>query len=246
MSIEQMFRSIGNKDGLVHRVVNEIQGLVLNGKLDEGTKLPPERDLAEQMGVSRTVIREAVSILAAKGLLETRHGIGTIVSRVTRDNVVEPLSILLQSMSITLDDLHQVRSIIEVEVAGLAAAQRGEHEVVRLKQIANEMKDHIGDAQSYARYDDEFHQRLAVMTGNPLLVVLSDALRDLMADVRLAASRQHQLVSTTLSDHLEILERVESMDIEGAREAMRSHIENARRIQELVLSKEKERKLYQE
>src|SRR3990172_4915905 len=94
---KSLFRSVGIKGGLVDRVVEEIQRVIVNGHLELGMKLPPERELAEELGVSRTVIREAVRILVAKGLLETRPGVGTIVRQVNRDQIVGPLSLLLQA-----------------------------------------------------------------------------------------------------------------------------------------------------
>jgi DNA-binding FadR family transcriptional regulator len=111
MESESPFRMIGSKARLVDRVVNEIQGLIVEGKLQPGMKLPPEREFADQIGVSRTVVREAVHVLVTKGLLETRPGVGTTVRQVTREQVVEPLGLLLQAHDVSIDNLHQVRSI---------------------------------------------------------------------------------------------------------------------------------------
>jgi len=92
------FRVLGGKDGLVTRVVQAIQGQTLGGgRLAVGTKLPPEREFSERLGVSRTVVREAVRILVTKGLLETGHGIGTTVRAVTREEVVRPLTLFLRA-----------------------------------------------------------------------------------------------------------------------------------------------------
>ena len=112
-----LFQTV-SKQRLVDRVVADIQDLIIQGKLAVGAKLPPERELAELFGVSRTVIREAVRILVTKGLLESKHGIGTMVRQGTRDQLVEPLGWLLQRNDVTLDDLHEVRTILEVEIAG--------------------------------------------------------------------------------------------------------------------------------
>ena len=91
------FRVLGRKDGLVDRVVGEIERQILEGSMDVGTRLPPEREFSERLGVSRTVVREAVCILVTKGLLETRHGIGTTVRAVTREEVVKPLTLFLRT-----------------------------------------------------------------------------------------------------------------------------------------------------
>ena len=119
------FKVIGRKDGLVDRVVHAIEEQVLTGRLAVGTRLPPEREFSEQLGVSRPVVREAVRILTTRGLLETRHGIGTTVRAISRADIVKPLTLFLRSRGeeVRLQHLHQVRSILEVENAGLAAAR---------------------------------------------------------------------------------------------------------------------------
>ena len=114
------FGSIGNKNALVDRVVHAIQDKILSEQLAVGTKLPPEREFAESLGVSRGVVREAVRVLAASGLLETTHGIGTTVRALSREEVVKPLNLFLRSWGrdVSLNHLHQVRSLLEVENIG--------------------------------------------------------------------------------------------------------------------------------
>ncbi len=231
-----MFRTIGAKEGLVDRVVNELERLIVERELKPGTKLPPERDLAEQIGVSRTVIREAVRILVTKGLLTTKHGVGTVVQAANLDNVVASLSLLLRTRGISLDNLHQVRSILELENAGLAAAQATEADVACLRRILSDMESATADSETFASLDAEFHTAIAQTTHNPLLIVLLDPIRDLMRDIRLSVSRYPELFSTVMPDHREIVDRIVAKDAEGARQAMRKHLENARSIQEKFLA----------
>src|ERR1019366_8682675 len=119
------FRSLGRKDDLVDRVVRAIEGEILGGRLQVGSRLPPEREFADRLGVSRTVVREAVRILVTKGLLETRHGIGTTVRATTSDEVAKPMTLFFRrcNQEVSIEALHQVRSILEVESASLAAQQ---------------------------------------------------------------------------------------------------------------------------
>ena len=122
---KRQFKTIGRKDGLVTRVVQAVERQILDGRLPVGTRLPPEREFAENLAVSRPVIREAVGVLVTKGLLETRHGIGTTVRAVTHDEVTRPLTLFLRTSAeeVNVEHLHQVRSMLEVENAGLAAGQ---------------------------------------------------------------------------------------------------------------------------
>jgi DNA-binding FadR family transcriptional regulator len=233
---QNMFLSVGSEASLVQRVANELQRLVLDGHLIPGTQLPSQIELAEQMGVSRTVIREAVGVLVTKGLLETRHGVGTIVCELTRDQVVQPLNLLLQKMGITLDQLHQVRVLIETEVAGLAATQAKEEDLQGLIKVTDEMKARVKNPTEYTRLDNEFHQTLARIAGNPLLVVLSDSMRDLLLEVRLAVSTHPDVVTITMPDHVRIVEELRAKNVVGARQAMVIHLKHALDIQKKVLA----------
>jgi GntR family transcriptional repressor for pyruvate dehydrogenase complex len=231
MSDEGLFRNVGTQGGLVDRVVNEIQSVIVSGQIEPGTKLPPERELADELGVSRTVVREAVRILVAK------PGVGTIVRQVTSDQIVETLSLLIQSQErdIIVEHLHQVRHMLEVEIAGLAAQQATEEDIAELKQILAKM-DLAKDAPAaFAARDAEFHQGLARTTHNPLLIILLDSIRDLMQEIRLMVTRHPGLREQVMPDHHKIMERVAAKDPKGARQAMEEHLEHARRFQEELL-----------
>jgi GntR family transcriptional repressor for pyruvate dehydrogenase complex len=233
-----LFGTVGNKDRLVHRVADEIQRAIVGGRLQPGTMLPPERELAEQVGVSRTVVREAVHILVTKGLLEARQGVGTVVRPLNAAGVAEALEILLQACSITLDDLHHVRLILEVEIAGLAAEQSSPGDVARLEEIVQAMQGAAHDAQTYGAADAEFHQALAQIAGNPLLVMLLGSIRDVLDRVRIEVHRHPRLHEIVLPDHRRIVAQIAAHDVEGARAAIRAHLEHARRIQEEVLTQQ--------
>ena len=237
MDNESMFRNVGVQGGLVDRVVNEIQRVIVSGELELGMKLLPERDLADQLGVSRTVVREAVRILVAKGLLETKPGVGTIVRQVTTEQIVEPLSLLLQTqkVGVSIEHLHQVRRMLEVEIAGLAAIQATEEDITELSELLTEMESVTDIPESFAARDADFHQGLARTTYNPLLIILLDSIRDLMQEVRLMVTRHPDLTKRVMPDHRRILERVAARDPEGARQAMEDHLEHARRFQQELL-----------
>src|SRR5271157_3488829 len=176
------FRVLRHKDDLVERVVQAIEGQVLDGRLPVGSRLPPEREFAERLGVSRTVVREAVRVLVATGLLETRHGVGTTVRALTHDEMVKPLNLFLRTWGedVSLEHLHQVRSLLEVENAGLAAEQASDEDIHDLRCIVEEMEAAKDDPVLFAVKDSEFHRRLAQTTHNPLLTLLLDSIHDLM------------------------------------------------------------------
>ncbi|HZY41496.1 MAG TPA: FadR/GntR family transcriptional regulator [Anaerolineae bacterium] len=240
MANESPFRTVGSKGRLVDRVVNDLQRLIVDGDLELGMKLPPERELAEQLGVSRTVVREAVHILVTRGLLATTHGVGTMVQEMTHDHVSDSLSRLLRSRCVSLDKLREVRSILEVEMARLAALQATADDTARLQRILIEMDAAKDDAAAFVKGDAEFHTALAETTHNPLFVVLLGSIRDLMYEVRFSVSRYPDLFATVMPDHYTILDRVIARDVEGARLAMKAHLEHARRIQQLYTAQQEQ------
>lgn len=227
-----VFRAVGSKQKLVDRVVYALEELIISRQLEPDTKLPPERDLADQLGVSRTVLREAVRILVTKGLLETQPGKGTLVRKLTREQVVEPLSLLLRnhtSGEISFDQLYQVRSILEVEIAGLAASQASEADITCLKQIVANMEATQNDVVTLAVHDADFHSALAKMTHNPLLAILVDSIRDLLQEYVARVTPYLDPSQENLPLHQKLLERIEARDVAGARQAMQENLDQMHR-----------------
>jgi GntR family transcriptional repressor for pyruvate dehydrogenase complex len=179
------------------------------------------------------VVREAVRTLVTKGLLETRHGIGTTVKAITRDEVTLPLTLYLRTcgQEVNIEHLHQVRSILEVANAGLAAAQRTEADIVELTRLCDEMQSAADDAEQFAIKDSEFHRRLIQTTHNPLMMLLLDSVQKMTAEVRTLVGRQPHLFDRVMPTHIRILECVAAQDPDGARAAMREHLDNALAVQ---------------
>lgn len=225
-----LFQTV-SKQRLVDRVVTDVQDLIVQGKLPVGARLPPERELAELFGVSRTVIREAVRILVTKGLLESKHGIGTMVRQGTRDQLVEPLGWILQRNDATLDDLHEVRTILEVEIAAEAAKRATAEDIAQLDQVIAHAATVRADPAAFAAGDAEFHQLLAGILRNAMLSVLLDSIRTLMSEIRLKVSRNGDFGTIVLADHAEILAAIRARDPVRARAAMQAHLVHARAFQ---------------
>jgi GntR family transcriptional regulator, transcriptional repressor for pyruvate dehydrogenase complex len=237
MATTSPFRTIGAKERLVDRVVGELERLIVSGELEPGAKLPPERELAEQIGVSRTVLREAVRILVTKGLLATKHGVGTVVQSASSDQFVESMSLLMKTQNLTLDNLHQVRVMLEVENAGMAAqlATAGDLEALQSALLALEG---ARDPKEIAEKDAEFHNMLALATHNPLIVILLDSIAGMLWEIRLALGKYPDLATGGLPDHRRIFNAVIAKDTGRARHAMQDHLNHARKIQETYLARE--------
>jgi GntR family transcriptional repressor for pyruvate dehydrogenase complex len=230
------FQTVGSNKRLVDRVVSEIQNQIIEGKLAPGTKLPPERELTEQLGVSRTALREAVRMLVTKGLLVTRPGVGSFVKKVTSDQITGLLSMILgQAGGVNLDHLSQVRQILEVEIAQVAAREATEEDFARLDLVLRDLSLAKEDPAEFSRLDAEFHSVLAEASHNPFLAVLLDSIRELIGNVRQMIQHYPKLVDVVIPDHLAIYECIKSRNPDGARQAMQRHLEHARQIQQEYL-----------
>lgn len=225
MSQDSPFR-LETKRSLAEQVVGRIREMILNGDLNAGDRLPPEVDLAEMMGVSRTALREGMRTLEAQGLLETRAGVGTLVRSLGADQLVQPLTLFVDASggTISFEEFHSVRTILEVEIAALAAANATEGDLAILRRSMADMEASAGDAETFASVDASFHQSLATMTGNPLLGLFVGALRVLLEDHIRHVVGHIDPATDVLPYHASILSAVEAGDEDEARRAMKDHL----------------------
>jgi DNA-binding FadR family transcriptional regulator len=227
--MENLLKSVSPRGRLADYVGEQLEKLILEGHLEPGTKLPTETELCQQFNVSRTVVREAVNSLVAKGLVETRQGVGTTVLPVSRDTIVSSLNRFLhvRNGGVSFEDLHLVRIILELATAQLAASRATEEDLVHLRQMVREMPLLEDDTEAFASKDADFHRALALATHNQLLVVLSDTIRDLLKEYVSAVLPHLDMATDVHPYHRRIVERVEAKDRKGARQAMREHLTQA-------------------
>ncbi len=220
------FRTLGASERLVERVVGELERLIIEGELPTGTKLPPEREFAEQLGVSRTVLREAVRMLASRGLLETRHGVGTVVRQIGHEHVVNPLHMWLRTQTggeVSFDDLHHVRTLLEVDIAKVAAQHATDEDVTKLAAILTLMEESEDDPIGLAEHDSDFHATLAEMTHNPVLAVMLNSIRDILQSYIKRVNPYLDPAQDVLPFHYPILDAIAKRDPQAAATAMRTH-----------------------
>jgi GntR family transcriptional repressor for pyruvate dehydrogenase complex len=224
-----LFESVAPRGRLTDYVAEQIERLTVEGDLEPGTRLPSEVELCKQFNVSRTVVREAVNSLVAKGLVETRHGVGTTVRPFSREVIVSSLNRFLhaQAGGVSLQELHQVRAVLEMATARLAAIHATDADLVNLEEDLRAMEATVTDHEAFAARDADFHRLLAVATHNRLLVLLLDSIRDLMQDYIRSTLPHVDVGGAVILKHVRILERVRAKDPEGARQAMREHLTSA-------------------
>ncbi len=219
-----LFATVAREPRLSDKVAEMMLATILSNRLNVGDRLPSERELGEQFGVSRTVVREAVRALVAKGVIEVRSGSGLRVAAVDADSVRESMSLFLRGGDIDFEKVHEVRSLLEVHLAGLAAERATPEDVARLAEIHAQMVSESGDVESAARDDLEFHRRIALATHNVLFLALMDSIGSSLIDIR-RLNLGSGSTPMTLSQHQAILDAIGAGDPATARVAMSAHLE---------------------
>ncbi|RTZ41481.1 FadR family transcriptional regulator [Candidimonas sp. SYP-B2681] len=219
---------------LTQNVVAALSERIRRGEYHAGEKLPTESKFMESFGVSRTVIREAMSRLQAAGLVETRHGIGTFLREPKTERQLrihnESILTMLDVMAIL-----ELRISLETEAAGLAALRRTEDHIQRLRGILNEFARHVQNKTGNAAVSDlAFHLMVATATGNryfhDILEQLGSAIipRTRIDSAALAEDDPHNYLSRIHLEHEDIYSAIVRKDPDAARAAMRTHLTNSR------------------
>jgi GntR family transcriptional repressor for pyruvate dehydrogenase complex len=214
---------------LFEQITEQIEQQILRGDLQSGDRLPTERELAEQFHASRTVVREAMKILAQKGLLEMRPGRGTIVINGTSQALRDSLGLMLRvAQADSGPELVEVREILEPEIAALAAARATERDVSDLREAVRTMDAHLHDADAFIAADNYFHQVLARATQNALILTLIDPIMELLSEQRKHIFFVDGGPLRGQTHHKQLLDAVGHHDSEAARNAMRAHLQQVR------------------
>lgn len=230
LATETLFSQVPREPRLSDKVAELMRETIVSRGLKPGARLPSERELGEQFGVSRTVIREAVRALTAKGLIEVRSGSGLRVAAVDASAVTESMSHFLRGSELDYPSVHEVRTMLEVQIAGVAASQRTEDDVRRLIEACEGVEKSIDRTEIASTKDVEFHREVARATHNDLYLVVLDAIGVALLEVRREALNTPAAGDQTLIDHRRVLDAIVGGDTEAARDAMHRHLENVQRL----------------
>jgi len=223
------FPRVTREARLSDKVAELLLRTIRTGGLHPGDRLPSERELGEQFGVSRTVVREAVRSLAAKGVIEVRTGSGLRVAAVEASAVSESMSLFLLGSQLDYGMVNEVRSTLEIDVAEHAAERATDDDLDELRTLCDRMEEALDDVEESSRLDVEFHRGLARATHNPLYIVMLDSIGDVLLEIRRATLGTPGRPLKGVRAHRQIVEAIEGGDVEWAREAMREHLEDSAR-----------------
>jgi len=210
---------------LYQQIADQIRELIDRGGFEAGTRLPPERDLAQQLGVSRPSLREALIALDVEGRVEVRSGSGVFVS----STQPEPTPQRTAAMGESPSQLMEARSVIEGEVVVLACARITDERLARLRKLLKGMEAEIDRRRARVDLDREFHLTLAEVAGNAVLSRLVGELFDERhSPISAKISSRFESTRTwrvALKEHEAILKAVEARDPIAAQAAMRAHLQ---------------------
>jgi len=216
---------------LTMQVVEHVRGLIASGELKPGDRLPPERELAAKLHISRSSLRAGIGFLAAMGVLKSRHGAGTFVATGPPTLDSNSLTVLSALHGFLPWQMFEARLVVESNLASLAAERAtGEH-IAELAEEVAEMYASLDDPQEYLIHDVRFHRTVARAAGNPILGALMETISANLYDAR----RQTVDLSLDLKEsaemHREIYRAIRSHNPTGARQAMERHLNLARMSQ---------------
>ena len=218
-----------DRRSLAHDAAEHLRELVGSGALQPGDKLPSERALASQLGVSRPTLREAVRGLVIMGLLETRHGAGTFVVRQTPP-AGDALTVTVDLQGAPIEELFEIRLLLEPSVTERAAARTTEADLAELHAILERMDGLVGDPPAFSLLDAEFHRAIHVAARSDTMLSLLDGIADLSLRGRTVSSTRPGVTRRTTHEHRAILDALVARDPVLAREAMAAHLMHIRGV----------------
>lgn len=208
--------------------------ITVEKKYKAGDKLPNENELAAELGISRTTLRESIRILAANNVVEIQRGKGTFVKKDFEETTFENLTPLL-SAKINADDLYEMRLIFEPEAAYYATLRATESEMQRIMKLGENIERLIKEGKDRTMEEQAFHRTIAKATHNDFMTKLMPIIQEAInKGVTLSAQKQIA-VEDTIFDHRMIMNFMKNRNAEGARNAMRIHILHA--IEQLEIEK---------
>ncbi len=216
---------------LYQQVADDLEKYIFRGEYKADQRLPSEQQLADEYGVSRNVIREALKRLKEHGLIYIRTGSGAYVSKPTTKPVADALNrfISYSFVDISLSHFYEVRRMIEPESARLAAQRASEQEIENIWSAYSVMKDYQHDKVQWSQADLDFHLAIASASHNPLVLSILDPLTEPLTKVIAAGLMEKSATEAGLEAHKQITETIQNHDPERAYSAMFEHLLDSER-----------------
>lgn len=210
-------------------VAHRILDLVKAGALKPGDQLPPERELAASLNVSRPTVREAIRGLTILGVVVTRQGGGAFISELDADALLHPLQFYLSLEEINVRQLYDARSLIESDVARRAAEHMDDAGLQKLAEILADQVNTLNDPTRFRLSDHAFHETICAGSRNAFLQRIGQSLNVVGLEFRKRASETPGVLEQSLRDHHRLLDALTARDADAAAEAAATHMNNVYR-----------------
>ncbi len=216
-----------DRSGLADHTIDQIERLIIEGRLEPGQKLPSERELGAKLGVSRPTLREAIRALTLMGILESRQGDGTYVLDFAAGPMLRPARVLLAGRG-GLDWLFEVREVLEGSAAAFAAARATGPERAEVEEWLGAFPSGDMNAIDIRTRDVRLHALIITATHNPLLSAIVASLGAALSESRVMTGQRPEWEVLGMMDLKEVAEAILRRDPEAAQQAMVRHLENGR------------------
>jgi GntR family transcriptional regulator, transcriptional repressor for pyruvate dehydrogenase complex len=230
MSVEKRENS---ETHLTMQVVNHIRAMIEDGTLQPGDKIPPERELARKLKISRASLRTGIGYLAAMGMMKVRHGVGTFVADGPPEIGRSSLSLLGALHGFKSWQIFEARLLLESALAALAAERGREEHFTALAEEVAEMYATTDDPAEYLIHDVRFHRTIAQASGNPILAALMETITTALYDERRKTVERARDLKISAETHREIYRAIRARNAGDARRIMERHLQLAKSAREV-------------
>jgi GntR family transcriptional repressor for pyruvate dehydrogenase complex len=213
------------------KVVDYVRRQIEAGRLRPGVRLPSERELARQIGVSRPSLRSGLRSLQAMGVIRSRQGSGTFIADGPPRLGDGPLRFLAALHGFTRDEMFEARRVLEVGTAGLSAERATAEQLAAMAEEVASMFASLDEPQAYLLHDVQFHRAVAAGSQNPVLATLIDTVAALVYETRRRTVERATDLKESAEMHRRIYLAIKSRDPEAARREMSQHLDLARQAQ---------------
>lgn len=216
-------------------VAGRLREMIHSGELSAGDKLPPERDLAKTLGVSRPTLRAGIRSLSAVGILYSKQGAGTFVAARDESPTLDssPLRMLSALHGFTSDEMFEARLALEMSIARLAATRVTSEQMTTLAEEIAGMYASLSEPEQYLVHDMRFHQIVAAASGNRILTALMNMVATILFEYRSKTVKRATDLKESAEQHHNIYRALRDHDPEGAEKAMHDHLVETQKAQRL-------------
>lgn len=219
-------------------VVRQIREMIQRGELHHSDRLPPERDLARSLGVSRPTLRAGIRSLVALGVLQSRQGAGTFVVEADESPTLDGSGLRMMAAlhNFTSDEMFEARLALEMSIAGLAANRATSEQMTQMAEEIAGMYASLDDPEQYLVHDMRFHQIIAAASDNRILTALMNMVAQILFEARSKTVKRATDLKESAEQHRRIYRAIREHNAEFARQAMHDHLVETQKAQRLEIA----------